>query len=204
MAATEELKRTWAETTMVRGQRPCRKIVFTIHSHDQGLQRGRRPPPGAGTFGHTFTWFDPGIERIEACDETLPLRFPRFPITAEIGDYENPAPITNCILRPMVLNPGASGTYAEGPQASHIVRNRSVFRHTQEHQITWRYDDSIYPGDFLAIRQLHNTGRGAWTGGGDFVRRLQVGETITVWSKARHKGWENHLKYCKIDVYWAV
>ncbi|RKF58725.1 hypothetical protein GcC1_181034 [Golovinomyces cichoracearum] len=52
----------WAEESRVRGSHPCRKIVFTIESHDQGWGG---IPNSRGTYEDSFTWFDVGKE--EAC-----------------------------------------------------------------------------------------------------------------------------------------
>ncbi|KHJ34311.1 hypothetical protein EV44_g5308 [Erysiphe necator] len=52
----------WAEESKMRGEFPCRKIVFTLQSHDQGWGGidGCK-----GTYSNSFTWFDVGKE--EAC-----------------------------------------------------------------------------------------------------------------------------------------
>lgn len=40
---------------------PVRMIVWTLRSHDQGFSG--EPAETKGTYGHSFTWFDVGIER---------------------------------------------------------------------------------------------------------------------------------------------
>ena len=39
---------------------PCRRIVFTIRSHDQGWGGD---PGDAGTYNGSWTWFEVGLER---------------------------------------------------------------------------------------------------------------------------------------------
>lgn len=53
----------WKAPGLLRGNRTCRKIVFTIRSHDQGWggDAGHK-----GTFTGSYTWFDVGKERLMA------------------------------------------------------------------------------------------------------------------------------------------
>jgi hypothetical protein len=44
---------------------PCRKIVFTIRSHDQGWGGD---PQNKGTYKGSYTWFDAGLERFDAAE----------------------------------------------------------------------------------------------------------------------------------------
>ena len=50
---------------LTRGDHPCRKIVFTIKSHDQGWADDMSD---RGTYQGTFTWFDAGLEKLIAID----------------------------------------------------------------------------------------------------------------------------------------
>ncbi|KAH8885622.1 hypothetical protein GQ53DRAFT_750972 [Thozetella sp. PMI_491] len=45
-------------------QHPCRMIVFTIESHDQGW--GSREDPELGKYNASWTWFSAGLERLES------------------------------------------------------------------------------------------------------------------------------------------
>lgn len=65
---TASVLEQWATHTVPRGKNPCRKIVFTIHSMDQGW--GGRPEHH-GTYQGSYTWFDVGLERFTAlkCSE---------------------------------------------------------------------------------------------------------------------------------------
>jgi hypothetical protein len=44
-------------------EHPCRKIVFSIRSHDQGWSGDRA---NYRTYKGSFTWFDAGLERLDA------------------------------------------------------------------------------------------------------------------------------------------
>lgn len=48
-------------------EHPCRKIVFTIRSHDQGWGGD---PRHQGTYEGSWTWFDAGLEKFDAGEET--------------------------------------------------------------------------------------------------------------------------------------
>jgi len=50
-----------------RGDHPCRKIVFTIKSHDQGWGGGRRDVNNP--YHGSYTWFDVGLEKLTAYQE---------------------------------------------------------------------------------------------------------------------------------------
>jgi hypothetical protein len=49
----------------VRGEHPCRRIVFSITSHDQGWADDTEDE---GTYKGSFTWFDAGLERLVHLD----------------------------------------------------------------------------------------------------------------------------------------
>jgi len=87
---------------------------------------------------------------------------------------------------------------------THLVRNRTAHKETQKRVITWSHTDNISPDDAAARSVLDACGRGLSSGDGEFVRGLKVGDTVTVWARARFPGWENVIEYCQIDVYWAV
>jgi len=78
--ATEEVLKKWESASKPRVEHPCRKIVFTIKSKDQGWGGGA----GRGTYNESFTWFDAGLERVSAFRETTLLEawelapFPQF------------------------------------------------------------------------------------------------------------------------------
>ena len=51
---------------------------------------------------------------------------------------------------------------------------------------------------------LEEEGRGPQTGNGEFVRSLKLGDIVSIWGKARFRGWVNHVQKVKVDLYWAV
>jgi hypothetical protein len=61
--ATQEIIDKWTREYSSRGEFPCRKIVFTIKSHDQGWGG---PPACRGTYKGSSTWFDVGLEKVSA------------------------------------------------------------------------------------------------------------------------------------------
>jgi len=63
---TQEVINYWTQDAAPRGEFPCRKIVFTIKSHDQGWGG---PPGCRGTYKGSSTWFDVGLETLSALYE---------------------------------------------------------------------------------------------------------------------------------------
>lgn len=65
--ATREIEEHLMKVSRVRGEFPCRKIIFTLKSHDQGWggQRDQR-----GTYKGSYTWFEVGQERLTALKNT--------------------------------------------------------------------------------------------------------------------------------------
>lgn len=61
--ATEEVLNEWVERSQIRGEHPCKKIVFHLRSHDQGWGGVRTDK---GTYRGSYTWFDVGLERTYA------------------------------------------------------------------------------------------------------------------------------------------
>lgn len=53
----------WIGSEIQAVEHPCRKIVFTITSHDQGWGGDR--PEYRGTYQGSYTWFEAGLERFD-------------------------------------------------------------------------------------------------------------------------------------------
>jgi hypothetical protein len=66
-SVTEEVLKHWTANSLTRVEYPCRKIVFTIKSRDQGW--GGSHGQG-GTYEGSYTWFDVGMERMSATKES--------------------------------------------------------------------------------------------------------------------------------------
>jgi hypothetical protein len=69
-STTEDICQHWVRDAAIRGEYPCRKIVFTLKSHDQGWGGDRRHK---GTYNGSYTWFEVGKEKMTAFrDSQLP------------------------------------------------------------------------------------------------------------------------------------
>lgn len=66
--ATDDILKAWEERSKTRGEHPCRKIVFTIRSRDQGWGGGG--PSEETPYKDSFTWFDYGLEKVSAFTES--------------------------------------------------------------------------------------------------------------------------------------
>jgi hypothetical protein len=67
---TQEVIDSWTRDAKPRGEVPCKKIVFTIKSHDQGWGG---PAGCRGTYKGSSTWFDVGLETLSGTrDNQLP------------------------------------------------------------------------------------------------------------------------------------
>jgi hypothetical protein len=77
--ATEEVIDYWSRDAIPRGEFPCRKIVFTIKSHDQGWGG---PPGCRGKYRGSSTWFDVGLETFSAIRDS---QLPPFHLTESLA-----------------------------------------------------------------------------------------------------------------------
>lgn len=189
-------------------QHPCRKIVFTITSKDQGWGG---TSGSQSTYQHSYTWFEVGLERIDAsgkcgndCPDHARQAMDESPTSTSRPD------ISLCALRPVVPplfgEPHKSLRMEHPLHAVHeymIQCNETASNEQRTHVVEWRADDYIDP-DTPQAQELVDCGRGRGTGTGEFVRGLKLGDVVTVWAKARFPGWENNLSFLKVDVYWAV
>ncbi|KAB8230190.1 hypothetical protein ETB97_001255 [Aspergillus alliaceus] len=157
---------------------PCRKIVFSISSHDQGFASS-----GHGTFDGSYTWFDAEVIRSANL--------------ATSTDAPIPEPDANGIRfgqgHPLLL-----------PKSSKLQSNRAAVSGTQHYEITWHHLDNIRADSAEAEEIQHNQGRGKDTLDGTQVRTLQVGDVISVLGRARFGGWSNHVERLSVRVFWAV
>jgi hypothetical protein len=170
---------------------PCRKIVFTIRSRDQGWGGSRGDHY---TYHGSWTWFEAGLERWtkkpgdnspEAQDqpsfvlEDLSTVYPRV-----VPENENTHKFNHALLAVENLK---------------IQCNKTAVREILEHRVEWSYTD-----EETSESKLADIGRGKETGDGKFVRELQLGDIVTVWGKNRFPGWANYVESVKIEVYWVV
>jgi hypothetical protein len=231
-------------SSRIRGEFPCRKVVFTIKSHDQGWggQRDQR-----GTYKGSYTWFEAGHERLIAFPDTHNINspdskensnipdekkwpgdgitdlesLPQFSLLLEANSARTKSqeasknPATTCTLYTISPKTESRITAHEPPQTetwfSHalmpsndcIQKNLTATKESQLNIIEWRYDDDINP-ESLDAKNLDDQGRGPASKTGEYVRNLKVGDSVTVWAKARFPMWVNTIEEVKIDVYWAV
>ncbi|EEY16096.1 conserved hypothetical protein [Verticillium alfalfae VaMs.102] len=172
---------------------PVRKVVFKLRSSDQGWGGERE---NHGTFHGSWTWFEAGLEKIEAEEgeqlgafRTDHLR-PLYPRTEE--DHREWGNETRKYVHQLNAN-----------EEYKIQCNRTCTRGVSNYEITWRWTDAIDP-ESTAADELEAQGRGRATGNGEFVRNLQLGDVITVWGKSRFPGWANNVETVAVEVYWAI
>jgi hypothetical protein len=186
---------------------PCRRIVFTIKSQDQGWGG---EPGTSGTFNASWTWFEVGLERW--CKTSPAHANPAGQETQQ--DQESPKPSLNlddlCTVVPEVKRDEQTEGYTfDHPllprEHLKIQCNRTAGQEPEVHRVAWSYNDDIDPKrDVEAAQNLAEKGRGIATGNGKFVRDLKLGDVVTVWSKARFGAWVNHVHFIEMDVYYAI
>jgi hypothetical protein len=211
-AMTLDLLNQWKGRSVPRGDHPCRKVAFTIKSKDQGWANRRE---FRGTYEGSYTWFDVGLEQVQAIDKSMctpEIQIPKgfmeqFHLESEVGSSKDATSICCDLytILPRVMEERESYIYDRPmePTSDRLQSNRTGKREVKEHIITWAHDDCIDPFS-IEGDQLEQEGRGRNTGNGNFVRNLQIGDVITIWARARFPMWINEVKEIKIDVYWAV
>lgn len=83
--ATEEVIKKWAEKSQIRGEFPCKKIVFRIRSHDQGWGGIRADK---GTYRGSYTWFDVGLERTYATRKGISTNFTNLDTDLQLNNQD--------------------------------------------------------------------------------------------------------------------
>ncbi|KAL1870267.1 hypothetical protein VTK73DRAFT_2716 [Phialemonium thermophilum] len=186
-------------------EHPCRKIVFTLRSRDQGWGG---EPGSHGTYLKSWTWFDAGFERLCRIRDDSPSGSAPEPALGS-GSRKPPVSFEQCRLRPLsppTLPPDDDKLFDHPllpDPARKVQANVVAKRQPTEHRVTWSWRDDVDP-DSTAAMQLEEAGRGRATGNGEFVRALRLGDTVTLWAHARFPGWINFVEKVQIDVYWAV
>ncbi|KAK3897791.1 hypothetical protein C8A05DRAFT_47704 [Staphylotrichum tortipilum] len=203
--APDEIKDLIASPIPMLAQ-PCRRIVFTIRSHDQGWGGA---PPDQGTYNGSWTWFEAGLERWCKLGPAQPST-----TAAELQSQQPQHPSFHfdslrTVLPEVKWNPDRSAyalVHELQPRPDLNVQcNQTAEGNTREHRVVWSYNDDINPDrDTEAAARLAQEGRGTATGNGKFVRDLKLGDVVTLWAKARFPGWSNHVESVKIDVYYVV
>ncbi|KAK4236019.1 hypothetical protein C8A03DRAFT_17285 [Achaetomium macrosporum] len=185
---------------------PCRRIVFTIRSHDQGWGGDYHQ---RHTYNDSWTWFEVGLERW--C-RTRPGSPGAAGQQQAIQQHSRPSLQLEdlCTVLPEVEWNGEAEDYVFNhplfPREDLKIQcNRVADGDSRTHRIIWSYTDDVDPErDVEAAARLNEQGRGSATGNGRFVRELKLGDVVTVWAKARFRGWANHVESVKLDVYYAI
>lgn len=185
--------------------RPCRRIVFTIRSSDQGWGGDHADHD---TYNHSWTWFEAGVERW--C-KTAPAQ------TTDAGEqspeqHQRPSLHLDdlCTVFPEVELSPVTGEHAfKQPlfpnEHLRVQCNVTAGREPKVHRVVWSYTDGIDPArDVEAVENLRTQGRGQATGDGKFVRDLKLGDVVTLWAKARFPYWTNQVESATMDVYYAI
>ncbi|RFU78511.1 hypothetical protein TARUN_3758 [Trichoderma arundinaceum] len=174
---------------------PARKVVFRFRSHDQGWTTDER----TGPFITAKTWFDAGIERFDAghtCGQCADMR--QLPV-CKLRSIE--PQIKKVIHHDEGHEYQYSTTPWRGPRE--IQRNKMASSEWADYEVTWTCWD-VVPSNSAEAQRLMEQGKGKMDGDGQFVRNLRLGDIITVWGRAMHRGWVNTVQSVQIDVYWAI
>ncbi|TGO13070.1 hypothetical protein BTUL_0077g00230 [Botrytis tulipae] len=206
--ATEEVLNEWAERSQIRGEHPCKKIVFHLRSHDQGWGGVRTDK---GTYRGSYTWFDVGLERTYATRKEHIPESPSFRLSSSDSDTQVSTNGIKCgtqtIFPDVQDNPSYDRENDANPATKYpqmfvhtlnpdnkiLQRNKTATRVFEDHKITWRFNDDIHP-ESPEADELEAQGRGRETANGEFVRNLKIGDVVTLWAKARFPGWANTVQ----------
>lgn len=196
-------------------EHPCRKIVFTLRSRDQGWGG---QPQDRGSYRGSWTWFEAGKERFDKnAHHPKDTAEKKAPVDGTVdGEKGNTSSVdpNGEIPTPYFPVYAARSIYPPlepGQEAFHhdlhpsptltIQSNKTATRQLTTHTVVWSWKDNVDP---LSPETLSELGRGPETGSGDFVRSLKLGDVVTVWAKARFAQWANHIESVKLDIYWAL
>ncbi|KAL4774071.1 hypothetical protein BDW60DRAFT_14967 [Aspergillus nidulans var. acristatus] len=167
---------------------PCRKIVFSILSHDQGgyTERHLAGPNHPSPYEHTCTWFD--AEVIHQAHKPSQK--------SAINEKMNPTD-----MRPQHFGPNEPLLL---PRNNALQRNRTRIYEAKRHNIIWHYLDDVAADSQEAEDIAREMGRGRDTLGGKQVREMEIGDAILIWARARFPGWRNYVDDVSVQVFWAV
>ncbi|KAK4119333.1 hypothetical protein N657DRAFT_581874 [Parathielavia appendiculata] len=183
---------------------PCRRIVFTFKSHDQGWGG---LPNDRGTYFGSWTWFEAGLERW--C-KTNPAQTDSATQQAQQAPQPSLKLDDLCTVLPEVEQGPNSHGYAYNhtlhPREDLKIQcNLTAEKQSKVHRVVWSYVDDIDPErDVEAAERLAEQGRGKATGNAKFVRDLKLGDIVTIWAKARFGNWRNAVEWVKMEVFYAV
>ncbi|RPB23897.1 hypothetical protein L211DRAFT_749444, partial [Terfezia boudieri ATCC MYA-4762] len=187
---TASVLEQWAKHSTPRGKNPCRKIVFTINSMER---RWGCSPEDHGTYNGNYTWFDVGLERFTA-------------LKCGVSEYRMQTEVQRAIY---YASQGRDFYHwlprpeGRAEWIASINNQTALLAQKKVHVITWSFDDNVNP-DSSEGDELEQQGRGRESMTGNFVRSLKLGDVVTVWARARFRGWRTNVEQVKMDIYWAV
>ncbi|PSR79691.1 hypothetical protein BD289DRAFT_442106 [Coniella lustricola] len=214
-------------------EHPCRRLVFTITSHDQGWGGTRHPNE---PYNGSWTWFEAGLERFDK-NATRPVdsreRDAALSATPATGNTDSPSidelseassavavssqptEMDNKLPTPYLptyslrsIQPQLDAQQQHFHHPLHPQPDRTIQRNKTAHRDSTTHRVVWSWDDDVANpltgEELKSLGRGEESGTGRFVRELKLGDVVTVWAKSRFGGWVNQVDSVKIDVYWAL
>ena len=110
-----------------RGEHPCRKIVFTIKSHDQGWADDQS---NMGTYKESFTWFDVGLEKMALVNECWSPMYSSYTISdiiqlsipsIVIADYSYKALMRHRFLHSALQREVLKFLWIQTPGTKHLI-----------------------------------------------------------------------------------
>ncbi|KAK4227513.1 hypothetical protein QBC38DRAFT_477637 [Podospora fimiseda] len=174
---------------------PCRRIVFTLVSHDQGWGGRTNDEEDNGPYSHSWTWFEAGLERFARNEGD---EYPSIALDNAVTVYPETEWDDNA-------GTGSFRFTLNGHDERKIQANITADNEYTTHVVAWDYRDDTDPRtDRDGIAKLQYWGRGIATESGNFVRNLRIGDMVTVWAKARFPAWSNNIASVKVEVFWAI
>ncbi|KAL8786020.1 MAG: hypothetical protein Q9213_003001 [Squamulea squamosa] len=226
---------TWLQP---RGLHPCRKVVFEILSHQEAMDFSEPQ------YGDSPTWFDVSVEKVLPEESASGPTIWTAPMNEEWGDEIVGYTAGSTRLQVLKKVPGAEApldhlsrqaspassamddnpiqlfeTRRTKPSLAATTRQSVVQQNYQgdavhrQHVVTWRYDDVLDPDSSETERMLTESGTHL---NGDFVRKLESGESILLWARARNRPRNvfdsttgadpciNVVDRVRMHVFWAV
>ncbi|KAL3475355.1 hypothetical protein BJX99DRAFT_229755 [Aspergillus californicus] len=166
---------------------PCRKIIFSITSHDQGGHAIQvSDPVHPKMYEGSFTWFD--TEVIHNAHQK-----PQMDRIREEMNPSNMSPRHFGPNDPLLL-----------PRENALQRNRARIQQAKRHTIVWHYLDNTPPDSPEEEELVRDHGRGRGTLAGKQVREMELGDSIIIWARARFPGWVNYVDELSVRIFWAV
>ncbi|KAG0701953.1 hypothetical protein DFH29DRAFT_923824 [Suillus ampliporus] len=170
---------------------PCRKIEFTLWSHDQRL-RQQFPE----TFTASYIWFDVSIEKLQT------------PMSADdIVEWPAQLLFEECDAESSRIQSDTAKPFL--PPSITIRKNVAAKSQGSEHTIHWDFRGSFDNGinDDSVWHFLDNSFDRAAAKAAEvlrLVRSMQVGDCISLWAHGRFPNSEDRVQQAKVTVYWAV